>query len=205
MSLYGDKKGKLVRRFGINLFANPKYDRLLQRKPNAPGKGRGRHYRERISEYRKQLAEKQKLMFAYGLTARQLQRLYEEAHRQKGITGDNLLRMLEMRLDSVVLNAGFAATRSQARQIVSHRHILVNGKTTNFPSYQVRPGDTVAVKQKKGVQTIARTALESAGAAPAKWIQVDRDGIQAVVKDVPPRGELPTISDVQLVVEFYSR
>lgn len=205
MSLYGDKKGKLVRRFGVNLFANPKYERLLQRKPNAPGKERGKRYRERISEYRKQLEEKQKLMFSYGLTARQLQRLYAEAHRRKGITGDNMLRMLEMRLDSVVFNAGFAASRAQARQLVSHRHVLVNRKTTNIPSYQAQPGDTVALKSKKGVQAIARAALELSVKAPSGWLQVDPDGMQAVVRDVPPLAELPAISDVQLVVEFYSR
>ncbi len=205
MSLYGDKKGKLVRRFGVNLFANPKYDRLLQRKPNAPGKERGKRYRERISEYRKQLGEKQKLMFSYGLTARQLQRLYEEAHRQKGITGNNLLRMLEMRLDSVVFKAGFAATRAQARQLVSHRHIIVNGRTTNIPSFQVKPGDRIALRPKKGVQAIGRAALEASTAPSAGWIETDPDQLQALVKDVPPRAELPELSDVQLVVEFYSR
>lgn len=205
MSLYGEPKGKLVRRFGINLFANPKYERLLQKKPNHPGKERGKHNRARVSEYRRQLEEKQKLMFAYGLTAGQLRRLYQKAHRQAGITGDNLLRMLELRLDSVVFNAGLAATRAQARQLVGHRHILVNGRITNIPSFQVKAQDLVGVKATTGARTIVRKALETAGAPAVHWIKVDRDAMQAVVQDTPPRSELPTISDVQMVVEFYSR
>jgi len=205
MSLYNEPKGKLVRRFGINLFTNPKYERLLQKKPNHPGKERGKRSRTRVSEYRRQLEEKQKLMFAYGLTAGQLRRLFQEAHRQAGITGDNLLRMLELRLDSVVFNAGLAATRAQARQLVGHRHVLVNGRTTNIPSYQVKAQDVVSVKNKTGTHAIVRKALETVGAPATNWIKVDRDAMQAVVQDSPSRSELPTISDVQMVVEFYSR
>jgi len=205
MSLYGEPKGKLVRRFGINLFANPKYERLLQKKPNHPGKERGKRSRARVSEYRRQLEEKQKLMFSYGLTAGQLRRLFQEAHRKSGITGDNLLRMLELRLDSVVFNAGLAVTRAQARQLVGHRHILVNGRTTNIPSYQVKAQDVVNVKNRTGARTIVRKALETSGAPAPNWIKLDRDAMQAVIKDTPPRLELPTISDVQMVVEFYSR
>src|SRR6056297_1061746 len=205
MSLYNEPKGKLVRRFGINLFTNPKFERLLQKKPNHPGKERGKRSRTRVSEYRRQLEEKQKLMFAYGLSAGQLRRLFQEARRQAGITGDNLLRMLELRLDSVVFNAGLAVTRAQARQLVGHRHILVNGRTTNIPSYQVKAQDVVNVKNITGARTIVRKALEAAGAPAANWIKVDRDAMQAVVQDTPPRSELPTISDVQMVVEFYSR
>ena len=113
--------------------------------------------------------------------------------------------MLEMRLDSVVFKAGFAATRAQARQLVSHRHIIVNGRTTNIPSFQVKPGDRIALKPKKGVQAIGRAALETSTAPSAGWIETDPDQLQALVKDVPPRAELPELSDVQLVVEFYSR
>ena len=205
MSLYGKPKGKLVRRFGTNIFSNRKFDRLLERKPNLPGKDRNRRYRERISEYRKQLEEKQKLMFAYGLNARQMERLYREAHRRKGVTTDNILRMLELRLDSVVYNAGFAATRAQARQMVNHRHIAVNDRTVDIPSYQVKRGARIAVKDKKGVRTMARNALDASGAGQPDWIRADADALEATVVDEPGLHDFPQFCDARMVVEFYSR
>ena len=139
-------KAKLVRKFGENIFGNPKFDKILSNKPYGPGQhGAGR---KRVSDYGLQLKEKQKLKIMYGLFERQFRNVFKKADTMRGITGDNLLKLLERRLDNTVYRLGFAVSRAQARQLVSHRHFTVNGKSVNIPSYSLKPGDIIAVRNK---------------------------------------------------------
>ena len=140
-------KGKIVRRMGFNIFGNPKFDHLLERRPTPPGETKKR--RPRLSEYSKQLIEKQKIRFAYGLSERQFRNVFEGAKSVKGITGDNMLILLERRLDNIVYRLGMASTRSQARQIVNHSHIRVNNRKVNIPSYLIKTHDVVTIKEKE--------------------------------------------------------
>ena len=140
-------KGKIVRKFGENIFGNPKYDRLLNRKPYAPGQhGQGR--RSKLSNYGTQLREKQKIKFMYGLLENQFRLNFVKADKMKGETGTNMLQLLESRLDNVAFRLGFAPSRPAARQLVSHKHFLVNNKVVNIPSYIVKEGDVIEVRDK---------------------------------------------------------
>ena len=143
-------KGKLVRKFGENIFGNPKFDNLLNKKPYTPGQ-HGPTRRKRLSNYGQQLKEKQKTKAMYGVLEKQFRNYYKEATRMPGITGENLLVLLESRIDNVIYRAGFAATRPQARQLVSHRHFKLNGKLVDIPSIQVKPGDKIELKNYKVV------------------------------------------------------
>ena len=140
-------KGKLVRKFGENIFGNPKYDRLLNRKPYNPGQ-HGQSRRAKLSNYGIQLREKQKIKFMYGLLEKQFRLTFQKADKMKGETGTNMLQLLESRLDNVVHRLGFAISRPAARQLVSHKHILLNGKCVNIPSLIVKPGDVVSIRNK---------------------------------------------------------
>ena len=140
-------KGKLVRKFGDNIFGNPKYDRLLNRKPYAPGQ-HGQSRRSKLSNYGVQLQEKQKIKFMYGLLEKQFRLTFEKAEKMKGETGTNMLQLLESRLDNVVYRLGFAPSRPSGRQMVSHKHFLVNNQVVNIPSYILNPGDVIEVRKK---------------------------------------------------------
>ena len=147
MSKVDTPKGKLVRKFGENIFGNPKYDNLLNKKPYTPGQ-HGPNRRRRLSNYGVQLQEKQKIKAMYGVLERQFRNLFDRASRSKGVTGEVLLQLCESRLDNVVFRLGIAPSRNAARQLVSHRHITVNGGIVNIPSYSLKPGDIVAVREK---------------------------------------------------------
>ena len=140
-------RGKLVRKFGENIFGNNKYDRLLNRKPYAPGQ-HGQNRRRRLSNYGLQLHEKQKIKIMYGLLEKQFRSYFAKADQMKGETGTNLMELLERRLDNIVYRLGFASSRPQARQMVSHAHFLVNDRRVNIPSYLVKPGDKIKVREK---------------------------------------------------------
>ena len=140
-------KGKLVRKFGENIFGNPKYDRLLNRKPYSPGQ-HGQTRRAKLSNYGIQLREKQKIKFMYGLLEKQFRLTFLKADKMKGETGTNMLQLLESRLDNVVHRLGFAISRPAARQLVSHKHILLNNKCVNIPSLIVKPGDVISIRNK---------------------------------------------------------
>jgi small subunit ribosomal protein S4 len=196
----------LCRRERMKLFLKgPKCDTMkcpIERKPYPPGEhGRGRI---RESEYMLQLREKQKARRIYGVLERQFRNLYAEANRQSGITGENLLRMLEQRLDNVVYRLGFAATRRQARQLVNHGHFRVNGKKVDIPSYQVRPDDVITVKPGSSAEPIIRSATELV-ASVAPWLQADYDALNGKVLKVPERTEIDTPVSEQLIVEYYSK
>ena len=200
MARYTGPMVKLSRREGVAL--TDKCQKYLDRRPYPPGEhGRGRI---RQSEYLIQLREKQKTRRFYGVLEKQFRRYYQKASRQPGITGENLLRMLEQRLDNVVFRLGFAATRRQARQLVNHGHFRVNGKKVDIPSYQVRPDDIITVKPGSSAEPIIRSATELV-ASVAPWLQADYDALNGKVLKAPERSEIDTPVSEQLIVEYYSK
>ena len=197
---------KLCRREGQKLFL--KGERCLtdkcgvERRTYPPGDhGRGR---QRQSEYRVQLREKQKARRYYGVLEAQFRGYYDKASRQPGITGENLLALLECRLDNVLVRLGFAASRAQARQLVRHGHFQVNGRRVNIPSYQVRPDDVVTVPQSSSAQQVIRDATDLVSTV-APWLQADHDGLTGKVLKQPERDEIDTPVQEQLIVELYSK
>ncbi len=206
MSRYTGPKGKIVRRFGVNVFGHPKYDRLLSDRPNAPGQHGQMKGRRKISEYGLQLIEKQKLKFAYGVREKQFRLYYKRALAQTGITGDNMLILLETRLDNVIYRLGMAPSRDAARQAILHGHIKVNGRRVNVPSFQVRTGDEVTVKANQRSQSLIRRYLEeNANREVPEWLIVNKDQLKGSIARKPIREEIPTIANEQLVVELFSK
>jgi small subunit ribosomal protein S4 len=175
----------------------------VDRRPYPPGEhGRGRI---RESDYLIQLREKQKLRAMYGVLERQFRRYYELAARQPGITGDNLLQLLESRLDNVVWRSGLAATRPQARQLVNHGHFRVNDQKVDIPSYRVRPGDVVTVKERSTDLVAIQHAVDTLGRPVPEWLDVDHAQRQIVIRDLPSREQIDTAINEQLIVELYSK
>jgi small subunit ribosomal protein S4 len=167
--------------------------------PGDHGRGRQRH-----SEYRLQLREKQKARRYYGVLERQFRNYYAKASRQSGVTGENLLRLLETRFDNVLVRLGFAGSRRQARQLIRHGHWTVNGRRVDIPSYQLRPDDVITLKTASGAEPVIREATELTSAVPA-WLQADHDGLTAKVLRHPERQEIATPVQEQLIVELYSK
>jgi small subunit ribosomal protein S4 len=198
-------KGKLVRKFGENIFGNPKYDRLLNRKPYKPGQhGQGR--RSKLSNYGVQLQEKQKIKFMYGLLEKQFRLTFEKAEKMKGETGTNMLQLLESRLDNVVYRLGFAPSRPSGRQMVSHKHFLVNNKVVNVPSYIVNPGDVIEVcKKSKKMDIILDAMRRIKGDMDLPWLGLDKAKMRGTFVAVPDRDEMQLTVNEQLVVELYSK
>ncbi len=199
-------KCRVCRREGMKLFL--KGERCLtekcaiERRSYPPGEhGRGRI---KQSEYLLQLREKQKARRYYGLLEKQFRNYYEKASKQQGITGEVLLRMLEMRLDNVVYRLGFAASRSQARQLVRHGHFQVNGRRVNIPSFQVRPDSVVSMKPGSSAEQVLRDATDLT-ASVAPWLQADHDNLTGKILRAPERGEIDTPVQEQLIVELYSK
>lgn len=197
---------KLSRREGTDLFLKSGV-RALDSKCKAdtiPGVHGAR--RSRLSEFGTQLREKQKVRRMYGILERQFRNYYKEADRLKGATGVNLLSLLETRLDNVVYRMGFGSTRAEARQIVSHKSILVNGQTVNIPSYKVAEGDVISIREKAKVQLRIKSALElAAQRAAVEWCDVDTTKLEGTFKSAPERSELPAEINEQLIVELYSK
>ena len=174
----------------------------VERRSYPPGEhGRGR---VRASEYRQQLREKQKTRRFYGLLEKQFRSYYEKASRQPGVTGENLLRMLESRFDNVLVRLGFAASRRQARQMINHGHWLINGRRVDIASYQVRRDDLITIRPDSGVTDVVRQATELTAAVPP-WLQADHDALTAKVLRQPERSEITAPVDEQLIVELYSK
>ncbi len=198
-------KIKLSRRYGQALFGTAKEAKVMQRRPYAPGQ-HGPNSRSRVSEYGLQLREKQKAKIMYGLLERQFRKYYEDAFRKTGDTGALLLESLERRLDNVVYRLGFGSTRQQARQLVSHGHITVNGRRVDIPSYRVTVGEVVKIRdqsaQKKYFTDQAKT-LENFE-APA-WLELDKSAMAGKVLSLPAGDQLEANINSQLIVEFYSR
>jgi small subunit ribosomal protein S4 len=193
-------KVKIARALGIAL--TPKAARIMERRPNPPGQ-HGAATRRKVSEYKKQLVEKQRLRAQYNVSERQLRNTFAQAIRQTGNTGVRLLQLLEMRLDAVVVRGGFVRTIYAARQAVAHGHFLVNGKKVDRPSYRVQPGDVVTLAD-RSKEMIAFTApLENA--RPPAYLQLDRDKRSVRVNEIPERDQIPVQCEASLIVEFYSR
>lgn len=198
-------RGKLVRRLGVNLYGNPKYDRLLKKKSNPPGMDSRRRMRRKDSEYARQLTEKQKLKFCYGLSERQFRNLFEKAKNMKGVTGENMLSLLERRIDNVVYRLGMATTRPQARQMVSHGHILVNDQRVTVPSLVVKSGDAVSVKERNASTKLVRASLSHHDRPVPAWLSISADEVKGKVERLPVRSDIPTIANEQLVIEYYAK
>ena len=198
-------KGKLVRKFGENIFGNPKYDRLLNRKPYAPGQhGQGR--RSKLSNYGTQLREKQKIKFMYGLLENQFRLTFERAEKMKGETGTNLMQLLERRLDNVVYRLGYASTRPQARQLVNHAHFLVNNTKVNIPSYLVKPGDKIKVRDRsKKLDVLLDSVRRIKGDLDLPWLELDKAKLTGTFMELPAREDMSVIANEQLIVELYSK
>jgi small subunit ribosomal protein S4 len=179
----------------------------VERRPYAPGQhGQSTARRRKTSEYAKQLREKQKIKRIYGVSERQFRNTFEKVSTLPGITGHNLLAALEMRLDNIVYRMGFAASRKAARQLIRHRHVEVNQKSVDIPSYQVRPGEEVRVRQKSREQVGIQAAMDqSSRGAPLAWIAVDRESFSGRMLEKPQRGSIPIAAQEQLVVELYSK
>jgi small subunit ribosomal protein S4 len=203
MARYTGPREKIARRFGVPIFGPSK---SLETRNFPPGQHGVRNTRRKVSEYGAALAEKQKLRYQYGVLEKQFRKFFAEAQRRKGVTGENLLQMLELRLDNVVFRMGFANTRFASRQFVSHGHILVNGKAVNIASFQCKPGDVVSVKNTPRSQQLVGRFLEmTAGVPVPDWTTVERDTLKGTVNRVPVREEINPIANEQLVVELYSR
>ncbi len=200
MARYRGPKQKVARRFKEPIFGPSK---ALERKPYPPGQ-HGRQRRRRESEYAVQLKEKQKAKYTYGLLEKQFRNLFEKASRRRGITGENLLKSLESRLDNTVFRLGFARTRRQARQFVTHRHITVNDQVVNVPSYELSPGDVVGVRPKSRRLDIFRENADR-NRRSFSWLDADRQEMRGKFIDVPERQDIPENIREQLIVELYSK
>ncbi|MCB0987096.1 MAG: 30S ribosomal protein S4 [Acidimicrobiales bacterium] len=204
MARYTGPKVKISRRLGVNIFENEKGSKALNKRPYPPGE-HGRSRRRQPSEYLLQLQEKQKAKYIYGVLERPFSNLYKEASRQKGVTGENLLRMLEQRLDNIVFRAGWASTRPQARQFVGHGMINVNGRRVDIPSYRVRKGDVISLRDKPRQMIVIRHNLDTLDRLKPAWLEVGDDGFQVTVRDLPTREQIDVPVREQLIVELYSK
>jgi small subunit ribosomal protein S4 len=200
MARYTGPKSKIARKFKEPIFGP---DRALQKKNYPPGQHGNSRRRGKKSEYAIQLAEKQKAKYTYGLLERQFANLFDKAARKKGITGENLLKFLEARLDNTVFRLGVASSRAQARQLVTHKHITVNGNVVNIPSFQLRPGDVVGVREKSKSLEVVTDSLSQKKSF--SWLDWDGSEFKGKFLNYPERTEIPENIKEQLIVELYSK
>ena len=205
MAKINTPRGKLVRKFGENIFGNPKYDKLLNRKPYGPGQ-HAQTRRGKVSNYGIQLQEKQKIKFMYGLLEKQFRITFKKAERLKGETGTNMLQLLESRLDNIVYRLGFAPSRPASRQLVSHKHFLVNGVAVNIPSYLLKPGDEITVRDRsKKIDIILDSIRTIKGDIDLPWLNLDKAKMTGTFLNIPEREQMNLKVNEQLVVELYSK
>jgi small subunit ribosomal protein S4 len=206
MAKFTGPKGKLVRRFGVNIYGNPKYDRLLERRSHGPGQHGPASARRKVSAYAQQLIEKQKLRNTYGLLEKQFRRVFRKAQQMRGITGDNLLILLETRLDALAFRAGFGSTLMQARQLVNHGHFKVNGHRVDIASCRIKTGDIITVRDSAASRALAtRYLMENPRFSTAEWFTVDQQALAITVNRLPQRDEIHGTANEQLIVELYSK
>lgn len=200
MARYTGPSTKIARKFGEPIFGT---DKDFEKRNYPPGQHGLAKKRRKISEYGTQLKEKQKVKYTYGILEKQFRNLYEKASRMKGMKGENLIMLLESRLDNLVYRMGIAPTRAAARQLVSHSHITLNGQVCNIPSAIVKPGDVIAVRERsKSLEVITNSV---ASAAKFSWIEFDAKTLTGKYLNVPVREEIPEKIDEQLIVELYSK
>ena len=201
MARYTGPKSKIARKFGEPIFGE---DKVLAKRTNPPGQ-HGANRRRKLSEYGTQLREKQKAKYTYGVLERQFRNLFDKASRSKGVTGEELLQLLEARLDNVVFRLGIAKTRAAARQIVLHRHITVNGNVVNIPSYSVTPGELIAVREKSKSLEVIQDSLAGFNHSKYPWIEWDENVMGGKMINMPQREDIPENIKEQLIVELYSK
>ncbi len=201
MARYTGPKTRIARKFGEAIFGP---DKVLSKKNYPPGQhGNGR--KKKTSEYGIQLREKQKAKYTYGVLEKQFRNLFEKAQRSKGITGEVLIQLLECRLDNIVFRMGLAATRAAARQLVSHRHIVVDGEVVNIPSYSVKPGQVIGVRERSKSMEIVNDCLAGFNHSKYAWIEWDQPSMSAKYLHIPERADIPENIKEQLIVELYSK
>ena len=204
MSRYTGPRARVSRRLGTNIWGTKGETIALDKRPYPPGDhGRSRR-RGSVSEYLLQLQEKQKARFSYGLTERQFRNIFAEASRRQGVTGENMLRFLELRLDNVVYRAGWAATRPQARQFVGHGHLNVNGRRVDIPSYRLRKGDVIELRPAARDFTVVQWNLDVLDRTPPAWLDRNEQ-FQVTVRELPIREQIDIPVREQLIVELYSK
>ncbi len=201
MARYTGPKTKIARKFGEPIFGA---DKILSKKNYPPGQ-HGNNRRRKTSEYGNQLREKQKAKYTYGVLERQFRNLFEKAARSRGITGEVLLQLLECRLDNIVFRLGLARTRAAARQLVSHRHVVVDGQVVNIPSYSVRPGQIVSVREKSKSLEVIVDALSGYNHGKYLWIEWDENVMGGKLLHLPAREDIPENIKEQSIVELYSK
>ncbi|MFZ5939270.1 MAG: 30S ribosomal protein S4 [Bacteroidota bacterium] len=202
MARYRGPKTKIARKFGEPIFGT---DRTFEKKNYPPGQHGINKRRRKSSEYGVQLKEKQKAKYTYGVLEKQFRNLFEHAQRSKGVTGEVLLQLLESRLDNVVYRLGVAPTRDAARQLVSHRHITVNGEVVSIPSFLLKPGDLVGVREKSKSLEVITNALTSGRHGSSSWLEWDANQMTGKFLNRPERTEIPETIKEQLIVELYSK
>jgi small subunit ribosomal protein S4 len=202
MARYTGPKSKVARSLGEAVYGP---DRSFDKKSFPPGQHGLNRKRKKLSEYGLQLKEKQKAKYTYGLLERQFANLFEKAQHSKGVTGEVLLQLLEARLDNVVFRMGIGSTRNAARQLVGHRHIQVNGEVVNIPSYIVKPGDIIGVREKSKSMQIITESLSAGRHKSYSWLEWDHEKLAGKFLNVPPRVEIPENIKEQLIVELYSK
>ena len=203
MARYTGPRDKISRRFGVALFGRSK---ALERRSYPPGQHGLRGGRRKKSDYSIALGEKQKLRMQYGLLEKQFRKYYEMAARRRGVTGEILLQLIEMRLDNVCYRLGFGNSRSAARQLVGHGHVMVNGRRVDVPSAQCRPGDRIEIVDKPSSQQLALRMVDLTQAIPlVDWLTIDREKLQGTMNRVPTREDIDPLVNEQLIVELYSR
>jgi len=206
MAKFTGPKGKLIRRFGVNIYGNPKYDRLLERRSHGPGQHGPNQTRRKVSDYGQQLIEKQKLRHTYGLLEKQFRRTFRKAQQMRGVTGENLLSLLETRLDSIAFRAGFGCTLMQARQLVNHGHLKVNGRRVDIASFRVRVNDVISVRDSSSSRVLAsRYFVENPRFDGAGWLIVDQKEMTVTLNRLPQRDEIQVAANEQMIVELYSK
>jgi small subunit ribosomal protein S4 len=205
VSRYTGPKARVSRRLGTNIWGTNGENIAMEKRPYPPGDHGRTRRRGNVSEYLLQLQEKQKARFTYGMTEKQFRNLYAEASRRAGVTGENLLRLCEQRLDNVVYRAGWAATRPQARQFVSHGHIVVNGRRVNVPSFRVRKGDVVRLSDKARKLLVVEWNQDALGRTPPPWLESSDGGQEVTVRELPVREQIDVPVREQLIVELYSK
>jgi small subunit ribosomal protein S4 len=202
MARFIGAKTKIARKFKEAIYGP---DKNFEKRNYPPGQHGQSRKRSKPTEYAIQLSEKQKAKYTYGLLERQFYKTFEEAARKKGVTGENLMKHLEARLDNTVFRMGFARTRSQARQLVGHRHITVNGKVVNISSYSLKPGEVVGVREKSQSLEIIADSMNSSNPAKFNWLNVDAKAMQGTFLAFPERESIPENIKEQLIVELYSK
>lgn len=201
MARYTGPKTKIARKFGEAIYGTDKY---FDKRSYAPGQHGASKKRKTESEYAIQLKEKQKAKYTYGMLERQFRNLFEKAARKKGVTGDNLFKLLEARLDNTIFRLGFAASRQQGRQLVTHKHVTVNGNVVNIPSYTLQPGDVVGLRERSKNLTVVQDAISKKGKR-FNWLVVDEKAVSGTFVDFPERDQVPENINEQLIVELYSK